>query len=282
MNDKKTHKTIITPKTRFFSLNLPELLKYRDLIWLFVKKNYSTRYKQTILGSSWLLITPILSIICYSIIFGTVAGLSTDGLPKLVFYLSGNIIWNFFSKCVNDNSNLFVGNAYLFGKVYFPRLTLPISNIITAFFDFCIQCILLALLMIYYSFNGWTFNLTPALLYFPLIMLQLGLFGLGVGLIITSVTTKYRDLSILVHFLMQIWMYGTPVVYSLSIVPQRFMSLYMLNPVTPAVILFKQGMFGSYSLDLKLWGISWAVTIVISLLGIFSYNKTEKTFIDKV
>lgn len=279
---QNSKRIIITPKTKFFSFNLPELLKYRDLIWLFVKKNYSTRYKQTILGSAWLLITPILSIICYSIIFGTVAGLSTDGLPKLVFYLSGNIIWTFFSKCVNDNSNLFVGNVYLFGKVYFPRLTLPISNVITAFFDFCIQFFLLAVLMIYYSLNGWNFNFNLSFIYFPLIMLQLGLLGLGTGLIITSVTTKYRDLSILIHFIMQIWMYGTPVVYSLSIVPEHFMTLYMLNPVTASVILFKHGLFGSYSPDLKSWFISWCITIFISLLGIFSYNKTEKTFIDRV
>lgn len=279
---KKYNCTVINPKTKFFSFDFSELLKYRDLVWLFVKKNYSTRYKQTILGSAWLLITPLLSIICYSIIFGTVAGLSTDGLPKLVFYLSGNIIWTFFSKCVNDNSNLFAGNAYLFGKVYFPRLTLPVSNVITAFFDFCIQFMLLSLLMVYYSFHGWSFRLNLALIYFPLIMLQLGLLGLGTGLIITSVTTKYRDLSILVHFIMQIWMYGSPVVYSLNIVPERFMRLYMLNPVTSSLILFKQGLFGTYQLDFKNWGISWLVTLVISLLGIFSYNKTEKTFIDRI
>lgn len=279
---KKYNCTVINPKTKFFSFDFSELLKYRDLVWLFVKKNYSTRYKQTILGSAWLLITPLLSIICYSIIFGTVAGLSTDGLPKLVFYLSGNIIWTFFSKCVNDNSNLFSGNAYLFGKVYFPRLTLPVSNVITAFFDFCIQFMLLSLLMVYYSFHGWSFRFNLALIYFPLIMLQLGLLGLGTGLIITSVTTKYRDLSILVHFIMQIWMYGSPVVYSLNIVPERFMRLYMLNPVTSALILFKQGLFGTYQLDFKNWGISWLVTLVMSLLGIFSYNKTEKTFIDRI
>lgn len=279
---KKYNCTVINPKTKFFSFDFSELLKYRDLVWLFVKKNYSTRYKQTILGSAWLLITPLLSIICYSIIFGTVAGLSTDGLPKLVFYLSGNIIWTFFSKCVNDNSNLFAGNAYLFGKVYFPRLTLPVSNVITAFFDFCIQFMLLSLLMVYYSFHGWSFRFNLALIYFPLIMLQLGLLGLGTGLIITSVTTKYRDLSILVHFIMQIWMYGSPVVYSLNIVPERFMRLYMLNPVTSSLILFKQGLFGTYQLDFKNWGISWLVTLVISLLGIFSYNKTEKTFIDRI
>ena len=279
---KKYNCTVINPKTKFFSFDFSELLKYRDLVWLFVKKNYSTRYKQTILGSAWLLITPLLSIICYSIIFGTVAGLSTDGLPKLVFYLSGNIIWTFFSKCVNDNSNLFAGNAYLFGKVYFPRLTLPVSNVITAFFDFCIQFMLLSLLMVYYSFHGWNFRFNLALIYFPLIMLQLGLLGLGTGLIITSVTTKYRDLSILVHFIMQIWMYGSPVVYSLNIVPERFMRLYMLNPVTSALILFKQGLFGTYQLDFKNWGISWLVTLAISLLGIFSYNKTEKTFIDRI
>lgn len=279
---RKFNYTIITPKTKFFSFDFSELLKYRDLIWLFVKKNYSTRYKQTILGSAWLLITPILSIICYSVIFGTVAGLSTDGLPKLVFYLSGNIVWTFFSRCVNDNSNLFVGNAYLFGKVYFPRLTLPVSNIITAFFDFCIQFMLLAALMLYYSIHGFNFNFNSNFLYFPLIMLQLGLLGLGTGLIITSVTTKYRDLSILVHFIMQIWMYGSPVVYSLNIVPERFMRLYMLNPVTSALILFKQGLFGTYQLDFKNWGISWLVTLAISLLGIFSYNKTEKTFIDRI
>lgn len=280
--NRALHKTVISPKTSVFSFKFRELFKYRDLVWLFVKKNYSTRYKQTILGSAWLLITPILAIICYSVIFGTVAGLSTDGLPKLVFYLSGNIIWTFFNKCVVDNSNVFVNNAFLFGKVYFPRLTIPVSNVITAFFDFCIQFALLVVLMLYYHFTGWHFNVNSSILFFPLVMLQTALFGLGLGLLITSITTKYRDLSILVHFIMQMWMYGTPIVYSFSIVPARFERLYLLNPLTCVIIVFKHGFFGAYSIPVQEWLISWGTTIFFAVLGIFAYNKTEKTFIDRI
>lgn len=274
--------TVIMAKTRLLDVNIKELIQYRDLILIFVKRNYSTRYKQTILGPLWLLISPLFTIITYSIVFGGIAGLSTDGIPKPLFYLAGNVIWSFFASSVTNTANTFTGNAGLFGKIYFPRLVSPISTVLTSLLDFCIQMLLMLVLMLFYTLHGEKIFITRTILLLPLVLLQLGMLGLGVGIIISSITTKYRDLCVLVGFGMQIWMYASPVIYSLTLVPDKFRNLFMLNPVTSAIIIFKNSFLGLDYLPIKSWGISWIITIVVLFFGVIIFNKVEKTFMDTV
>lgn len=277
-----SEKVIISSETALFDLRLGELLKYRDLIWIFFKRNYSTRYKQTILGPTWLVISPLLTIFCYTIVFGHLAGLSTDGIPRPLFYLAGNIFWEFFSDCFNSNANTFTGNAGIFGKVYFPRMVVPLSNAITSFFDFVIRFILLFVFIAFYHLRGNVFFMTYRILLLPILLLQIALLGIGVGIIVSSVTTKYRDLQILVGVGMRIWMYGTPVVYSTTIVPEHFKELFMLNPVTPAMLIFKNALFSTDLPDLRYFILSCSLTIFLFFVGVIIFNKVERTFMDTV
>ena len=194
----------ISSKHKLFDLRIKELFHYKDLIYLFAKKNYATRYKQTIFGSAWIVITPLLSILFYSIIFKNIAGLSTDSVPGFLFYLSGTVIWNFFYSCVSGNSNIFVLNTNLFSKIYFPRLSIPLATILTSLLDFVIQIILLVVFVLFYYFKGYSFHFTNALFLIPVVILELALFGLSLGLLFSSLNVKYRDLNLLLHFLMQI------------------------------------------------------------------------------
>ena len=280
MEEKWT--TVLKPKHNLFDLNLKELFAYKDLIFLFVKRNFVTKYKQTILGPLWLIISPVLTTLMYVLVFGNIAGLSTDGTPQMAFYMSGNLLWTYFAYCVNQTSNTFVANAGIFGKVYFPRLVTPISTVLTGLLDLTIQFGLFVIILIIYALTGTTISINPWVLLTPVLILQLAMLGMGVGIIVSSLTTRYRDLTILVTFGIQLWMYASPIVYSLSQIPERFRFLYMLNPVSPIVVIFRHAFFGTGSIPFLSWGISWITTIVVMVTGILLFNRIEKTFMDTV
>ena len=228
--------------------------------------------------------------VCYTIIqtfvFGTIAGMATDGVPQFLFYMAGNVTWQYFANCFTGNANTFTGNAGIFGKVYFPRLTTPISNIITAFFNTMIQFALFLGFEMYFFAVGSNIRITWIAALTPLIFLQLALLGMGCGIIVSSLTTKYRDLQVLVGFGVSLWMYISPVIYSAStigdVLSPKLAAVMMLNPVTPAIELMRYGWLGSGTTPFGYWGISWAFTAVVLFLGIIIFNKVEKTFMDTV
>lgn len=274
--------THIKSKTGWFDIDLKELYQYRDLIWLFFKRNYSTRYKQTILGPLWLIFNPLITVILYAFVFGNLAGLSTSGVPHFVFYLCSNALWTFFATSLTQTSNTFTANAAIMGKVYFPRLVMPISSVLTGTLDLGIQLIMLVIAIFFYGFNGYDFELGWSLLLVPVLIFQTGLLGLGFGIIIAALTTKYRDLVILVGFGVQLWMYATPVVYTIKIIPQKYLSIYMLNAMTPVIECFRSVLLGVETCAWNYWGMSWIVTLIILVLGVILFSKIEKTFMDTV
>lgn len=275
--------THITSKRRWFELNLKEVWQYRDLIVLFTKRNFAVRYKQTILGPAWLFITPIISSLIYTFIFGGIAGIGTEGVPQLLFYMSGNAIWTYFSSCVTKNAGTFTSNANVFGKVYFPRLTTPISNMLTSGIEFGIQMLIVLAFLIYYLILGAVQPHWLDWLLIPVVLLHLGVMGLGFGIIISSLTTKYRDLSILVSFGVQLWMYITPVVYPLSQADEGiFRALLLINPVTAPVEVFRYALLGQGTIVPWALGWSWAFTLIVAVFGIMIFNRVEKTFMDTV
>lgn len=280
--EKENWTTIITPKNSFFWLNLKELWQYRDLITSFVKRDITATYKQTILGPLWFFIQPIFTTIMFFIVFGNIAKIPTDGIPQILFYMNGIILWNYFSKCLISTSNTFVSNAAMFKKVYFSRLTMPISNVISALVQLAIQFILFTIILIAYKIYGSDFKLSAAVFAVPLFVLQIAVLGFGLGLIITSLTTKYRDLTHLVGFAVQLWMYATPIVYPLSMVPEKWRTIYGLNPVVPILESFKHAFFSTGMPSLTEYGISVATTIFLLFAGIFIFNKVEKNFVDTV
>ena len=273
--------TVIVPKTGLFDFHLKEVLKYRDLIFLFVKRNFVSQYKQTILGPAWALIQPLLTTFVFTFVFGRLAGLAPGGVPSFLFFMSGNIAWAYFSGCLTSTANTFTGNAGIFGKVYFPRLVSPISTVLTNLISFGIQFFMFLVFLAIYWIRG---NVHPTLyaLMLPLLMLHMAMLSLGVGIIISSLTTKYRDLKMLVGFGVQLWMYGTPVAYDMGIVPEKYMGLYMLNPMTPIINCFRKAFLGLGSFDLFHYLISWGVTLVVLFIGLMMFNKVEKTFMDTV
>ena len=274
--------THIKAKTGWFDIDFKELYHYKDLIWLFFKRNYTTRYKQTILGPLWLIFNPLVTVTLYAFVFGGLAGLSTEGVPNFVFYLCSNSLWSFFAACLRETSNTFTANAGIMGKVYFPRLVMPISAVLTGMLDLIIQFGLLIVIMIGYSISGTHFNLGPKLLMIPILIIQTGILGLGFGIIIAALTTKYRDLVILVGFGVQLWMYATPVVYTAELIPQKFMKIYMLNPMSPIMEGWRNVVIGSGNFYWGYWWISWGVTILVLAIGVILFSKIEKTFMDTV
>lgn len=274
--------THISASHKWLDLKLKEVWRYRDLILLFTKRSVTVSYKQTVLGPLWLFINPLLTSIVYVVLFGNIAKLSTDGVPQLLFYLSGTAIWNFFSACLTNNASTFTSNAGLFGKVYFPRLVIPIANILSAVIRFGIQMILCLVLLVFFIISG---NVMPHFAAWPLlilVLLQLGLMGMGFGIIISSMTTKYRDLSVLVSFGVSLWMYATPVVYPLSTVSGPLRTILLLNPVTAPVELFRYAFLGTGTVSIGHLVYAWAVTLVIAFLGVIVFNKVERTFMDTV
>lgn len=274
--------TVISSKRKLFNLNLKELWKYRDLILLFVKRDLKNSYKQTILGPLWIVINPFLSTFVFTVIFGIIANISTDGIPQFLFYMSGNILWSFFSSCLNRSSSTFLGNARMFGKVYFPRLVMPIAGILYNSVTFIVQFTMYFILVLIYMFAGANVQPNLLALLMPILLLQTALFGTAIGLIITSITTKYRDLNILVSFGVSLWMYLTPVVYPISQVPEKLRLLLYLNPVAPIIETFRYAFLGSGTFEPVYIIISMAVTVVILIFGIIIFNQVEKNFIDTV
>lgn len=273
--------TVIVPKTKLLDFHLKELVRYRDLIFLFVKRSFVARYKQTVLGPAWAVIQPLLTTVVFTVVFGKLAGLAPGGVPSFLFFMSGNIAWGYFSGCLTATANTFTGNAGIFGKVYFPRLVMPISTVISNLIGFGIQFAMFLVFLVIYWIRGAVQPTLYALL-LPLLLLQMAMLSLGVGVIISSLTTKYRDLVMLVGFGVQLWMYGTPVAYDIGIVPAKYMGLYMLNPMTPVINNFRLAFLGLGSFDLPHYLLSWAVTFVVLVIGIVLFNRVEKTFMDTV
>jgi lipopolysaccharide transport system permease protein len=273
---------IITPKTGWFDLHLGDLWRYRDLIFLFVKRDFVALYKQTILGPLWYLIQPLLSTVIFTIIFGRIANIPTDGIPHFLFYLSGIICWSYFADCLNTTSNTFIANASIFGKVYFPRLAVPVSVVMSNMIKFCIQALLLSGFYAYYLIQGTAVHPTIYICCVPLLLLQMALLGFGFGILISSMTTKYRDLSLLVTFGVQLWMYATPVVYPLSQVPERFRFLYHFNPMAAVITNFRAVVLGIGEINVYDTAFSWGVTGLILCLGVVIFSRVEKTFMDTV
>lgn len=282
MADTSYH-THISAKHKLLELNLKEVWQYRDLIYLFTKRNFVVSYKQTILGPAWLFLTPLMSSIVQAFVFGEIAGIATNGVPTYLFYLCSNAVWTFFANCLNTNANTFTDNAYVFGKVYFPRLVTPISNVVSTVIRFCIQMLMVLMFLLYFLIRGEVSPNWVAWLMIPVELLHMGILGMGCGIIISSMTTKYRDLTVLVSFGVQLWMYLTPVVYPLSTVAQNWMRTgLLLNPVTCSVELMRYAILGQGLLEWKFYFLSWAVTALVALVGIVIFNKVERTFMDTV
>ena len=279
----QTYHTHISSKNRWFDLNIKEVWQYRDLITLFTRRAFVLTYKQTILGPAWIFLNPLISSIIYAFVFGGIAGIGTGGVPQILFYLCSNSIWIFFSTNVTKNAQTFTANANVFGKVYFPRLTVPISNVYASIIQFGVQMLLVCAFLVYYIISEQVYPNWGAWLLIPFILLHLGLLGLGCGIIISSLTTKYRDLAILVNFGVQLWMYATPIIYPISQLGDGWMKkVIMLNPVTAPVELFRYAVLGQGVIMPQYLALSVIITIAIVIIGIIIFNKVEKTFMDTV
>lgn len=273
---------VIKGHTSLFDLKFNDVWRYRDLLWMFVKRDFVSFYKQTVLGPLWFFIQPLFTTIVFTFVFGNLAKISTDGLPQQLFYLSGITAWNYFSDCLTKTSTVFRDNASIFGKVYFPRLIMPLSIVVSNLVRFMVQLLLLVLMMVYFGIQGANFQVTYAIIFFPLLVLLMALLGLGLGLIITAMTTKYRDLTFLISFGVQLLMYGTTVIYPLSAAPAKYKSIIELNPMTGIIEAFRFAFLGRG--EFSLWSISYSVlvTIVVLFIGVIIFNKTEKNFVDTI
>jgi len=275
--------THISSKHRVLDLNLKEVWRYRDLILLFTKRSFALTYKQTVLGPAWIFLNPLISSVIYAFVFGGIAGIGTDGVPQILFYLCSNAIWIYFSGCVTKNASTFTANAGVFGKVYFPRLTIPISNVLSSVIQFGVQMVLVLAFMVFYLIRGEIHPNWGALPLVLLVLLHLGVLGLGLGIIISSLTTKYRDLAILVTFGVSLWMYITPIVYPLSQLGDGLMkTILMINPVTAPVEVFRYAILGQGTILPASLALSGGLTLVVIVIGIMIFNKVEKTFMDTV
>lgn len=278
-----TYHTHITSKRKWFELNLKEVWQYRDLIVLFTKRTFALTYKQTILGPAWIFLNPLISSLIYAFVFGGIAGIGTDGVPTVLFYLFSNAIWIFFSTCVTQNATTFTGNASVFGKVYFPRLTTSVSNVLSSIIQFFIQMMLVMAFMVFYLIKGQVHPNWSAWALIPLALVHLGVLGMSVGIIISSLTTKYRDLSILVTFGVSLWMYLTPIVYPISSVGEGMLrTVFMVNPVTPVVELLRYAVLGQGTVHWGFYGLSLGLSVALFFLGVMIFNRVEKTFMDTV
>jgi lipopolysaccharide transport system permease protein len=273
---------VIEPQRGLFELRLGELWRYKDLVMLFVRRDFVSVYKQTILGPLWYLIQPVLTTIMFTVIFGQIASLPTDGLPQFLFYLSGTVIWTYFADCLNKTSNTFVANYNLFGKVYFPRLAVPVSVLISNMITFLIQLALFVVFVIFFMLTGSDIQPNVWILSLPILLLMMAGLGLGFGIIISSLTTKYRDLRFLVTFGVQLMMYATPVIYPVSSVPERFQPLILANPVTPIVETFRYAFLGAGTVNLGHLLYSFIFMLVVASLGTVIFNRVEQTFMDTV
>ena len=287
---QQSWKTHITPARSTLRINFKEVWAYRDLIALFIKRDFTAKYKQTILGPLWAVIQPLLTTVVFSVIFGSLAGLTTadvagaePAIPAFLFYMVGTMTWAYFSVTVTANANTFIVNRAIMGKVYYPRIITPISSALSHLIALGIQLVLFAAIALVCVLMGIAeFRLSPYLLLLPVLVLQLVMLSTGVGIIISSLTTKYRDLSMLVGFGLHLWQYLTPIPYGLALVPEKYMGVYMLNPVTPIVTTMRLALFGTGYFHWLYYGISLIVTVAVFCLGIVMFHKIEKTFVDTV
>ena len=276
---------VIKGHTSLFDIRFQDIWQYRDLLGMFVKRDFVSFYKQTILGPLWFFIQPIFTTIVFTFVFGNLAGISTDGLPQQLFYLTGITSWNYFSDCLTKTSTVFKDNANIFGKVYFPRLIMPLSIVVSNLVRFGVQLLLLIVMMIYFSIFpavGTHFEVTLAIVFFPVLVLLMALLGLGMGLIITAVTTKYKDLTFLVTFGVQLLMYGTTVIYPLSAAPEKYKNIISLNPMTGIIEAFRYAFLGKGEFSFSSISYSIIVTLTVLFAGILIFNKTEKNFVDTI
>ncbi len=289
VSENENWTTVIKPRTGLFEVNLKEIWDYRDLLSLFVKRTITVQYKQTILGPLWWLIQPALTVIMYMVVFGGIAGIPTEGVPQPLFYLSGVCMWQYFSSCLTGTSNTFVSNSNIFGKVYFPRLIMPLATVTSNLVRFGIQLGLFVIVYVYYAIVGQAPIPNWYLLLLPILVVMMAGLALGFGIIISSMTTKYRDLQVLFSFLVQLWMYATPIVYPLSRVAGKqkwgfdVADIMCLNPVTPVIETFKHGALGAG--EFVGWGwlaYSFVFMIFVLALGVLLFNKVQKSFMDTV
>jgi lipopolysaccharide transport system permease protein len=277
---------VIKGHSSLFDLKFNDLWRYRDLLVMFVKRDFVSFYKQTVLGPLWFFIQPIFTTIVFTFVFGNLAGISTDGLPQQLFYLAGITSWNYFSDCLTKTSTVFRDNANIFGKVYFPRLIMPLSIVVSNLVRFGVQLLLMVCMMIYFYFYpiaGTSFHVTSAIFLFPMLVILMALLGLGLGLIITAMTTKYRDLTFLVTFGVQLLMYATTVVYPLSYAKEKgYGAIVELNPMTGIIECFRYAFLGKGEFTIWTLGYSALTTFVILALGVLIFNKTEKNFVDTI
>lgn len=288
-SEKQKYQTIMQSDHTFIEVNLKELLRYKDLIFLFVKRDFTVLYKQTVLGPLWAIIQPLVTTLVFTVIFGNLAKLTTADtkgdfiLPGFLFYMAGNICWGYFSSTVQVTSNTFIRNRHIMGKVYFPRLVAPISAACSNLISFAIQFILFLGLMLYFVFRGGTsIHASPMLMLLPLLLLHLVVLAIGCGIIVSSVTTKYRDFAMLVGFGLQLWQYGSPIAYGLELIPSQYRALYMLNPVTPIITTFRYAVFGFGYFDWRYYLISWCVSLSIFFIGLVLFSRIERTFMDTI
>ena len=275
--------TVIRPRTGWFDIDLEELWRYRDLVVMFVKRNFTVTYKQTILGPLWILLNPLLTTVLLNVI-GGIAGLSTDGTPSFLFYMAGNTMWTFFAACINGTANTFVANSQVFGKVYFPRLTTPVSQVLTSLINFFIQAAMFVLFWVYFWLTGARVSLSPWLLLVPLVVIEVMLLGLGIGIIVSALTTKYRDLAIAVTFGVQLWMYASPVIYPLSTLQEGTLTrtFVLLNPMTAPIELFRHATLGTGTVMVGNLVYSFVFTAAALVIGVILFSRIEKTFMDTV
>ena len=275
--------TIIKPQNKLFEIDFKEIWRYRDLLVMFIKRDIVTQYKQTILGPTWYFIQPALTTIMYMVVFGGIAGISTDGLPQPLFYLAGIVLWQYFSECLNKTSATFTQNQHIFGKVYFPRLISPLSNVLSNLVRMSIQFLLFLIVYVYYVAVGVDVMPNAYALLLPLLIVMLAGLSLGFGMIISSMTTKYRDLTILFTFIVQLWMYATPVIYPLSTISNEKIRMLMgINPLTSIFEAFKYGMLGVGQFSWGGLGYSFGFMVVLLLVGVVVFNKVQRSFMDTV
>lgn len=273
---------VIRPASGWFDLHLGDLWRYRDLVKLFVRRDFVSVYKQTILGPLWFLVQPLLTTIMFTLVFGRLARIPTDGVPPFLFYMAGLIPWNFFAGCLNQTSNTFVGNANLFGKVWFPRLTVPIAAVVNNLVTFGIQLALFLCFSLWFFARGAAVSPAAAVFAVPLLILQLGALGLGCGIIVSALTTRYRDLAHLVSFGVQLWMYATPIVYPSSQIPQQWRWLIAANPMAPVIEQFKHAFLGTPAARPGAMLASVAATLLLLAAGVVLFSRVEKNFVDTV
>lgn len=281
-DDPEKWDMLIRPKRNLLDINLREIWNYRDLVMLFVRRDFVAKYKQTILGPFWFILNPLISTLMYTLVFAGIANIPTENFPPQLFYLSGIVGWSYFAACLNGTSSTFLNNAGIFGKVYFPRLVSPVSLIISSVVQLGIQLLLLAVFMIYYRLSGYEIELSSYVLYIPLLIINIALLGLGFGIVFSALTTKYRDLSNFLGFGVQLWMYITPVIYPASAVPEKYRILVFLNPVAPLIEAFKFVLIGAGEFNFSRLLYSAVFTIVLLSLGVILFNRTEQNFMDSI